>query len=81
MRFQRTSIFLLLLLACAVQLVAQESRGTIVGTVTDPSGAVVPGASVQVVNVAMGTKLALSTNEAGVFQASFLIPGAYNITV
>ncbi len=74
-------IAILLLLAGAAQLAAQESRGTIVGTVIDPTGAVVPAASVQVVNVAMGTKLALSTNEAGVFQAAYLIPGAYNVTI
>ena len=74
-------IAILLLLAGAAQLAAQESRGTVVGTVIDPTGAVVPAASVQVVNVAMGTKLALSTNEAGVFQAAYLIPGAYNVTI
>ena len=78
---------MLILLACAVllaplqnRLLAQESRGTIVGKVSDPSGAVVPGATVTVVNRSMGTKVTLTTNESGSYQASFLIPGGYEIT-
>lgn len=60
---------------------AQEARGTIVGSVLDPSGAAIPGASVVVTNMAMGTRVALTTNEAGLYQASFLIPGLYRIEV
>jgi hypothetical protein len=63
------------------QLPAQEARGTIVGQVTDPQNAVIPGASVVVTNTAMGTKLSVTTNEAGLYQASYLIPGLYQITV
>jgi hypothetical protein len=79
---------LLLAFACvagvtAVQKIsyAQEARGTIVGRVIDPSGAAVPGAAVEVLNKAMGTKTSLRTNDAGLYQASFLIPGIYQITV
>jgi hypothetical protein len=87
MRSRVNVTLLLALLACAVlapwqgRLLAQDPRGTIVGRVMDPSGAVVPGASVQVVSKTMGTKLVLQTNEAGAYQASFLLPGAYQITV
>ena len=45
---------------------SQEARGTILGNVTDSSGAAIPAAPVTVTNKAMGTKLALTTNEAGV---------------
>ena len=60
---------------------AQESRGTIAGTVRDTSMAVVPGASVTITNVAMGTSVPVVTNEAGVFQAPYLIPGTYRVVV
>jgi hypothetical protein len=60
---------------------AQEARGTITGTVVDGSKAVVPGASVTVTNIAMGTDVAVVTNEQGFFQAPYLIPGTYRISV
>ncbi|HLK62118.1 MAG TPA: TonB-dependent receptor [Bryobacteraceae bacterium] len=58
---------------------AQETRGTIAGRITDPSGAVIPGATVVVTNVAMGTKTNASTNQDGIYQATFLIPGMYQV--
>src|SRR5262249_48970154 len=58
---------------------AQETRGTINGRVTDPSGAVIPGAAVVVTNTAMGTKTSVTTNQDGIYQAPFLIPGLYNV--
>ena len=60
---------------------AQESRGTIKGTVMDSSKAAVPGATVKITNVAMGTTVTVPTNSAGVFQAPFLIPGTYQVEV
>ncbi len=60
---------------------AQEARGTITGRVMDASGAVIPEAAVQVINKAMGTRLTLRTNEAGLYQAPYLIPGIYQINV
>jgi hypothetical protein len=88
MRFRLGCTVLLVLLACAAlitpwpdRLVAQEARGGITGSVVDPSGAAIPGASVIVSNKAMGTRLTLTTNEVGVYQASYLIPGLYQIEV
>jgi len=69
------------LLFCQPSLLAQDPRGSIIGKVTDPSGAIVPGVSVQVINKAMGTRLTAQTNEAGIYQALFLIPGTYQIVV
>lgn len=60
---------------------AQEARGTITGKVKDASQAVLPGATVKVTNVAMGTTASVTTNDAGVFQAVYLIPGTYKITI
>lgn len=60
---------------------AQDPRGTIVGVVTDASGAVVPGATVEVINKAMGTKVSLKTNDSGLYTAPYLIPGLYQVRV
>ncbi len=62
-------------------LLAQEARGTIVGSVMDGSGAVIPGAPVVVINKAMGTRVSLTTNAEGLYQATYLIPGLYRIEV
>jgi hypothetical protein len=55
--------------------------GTITGTVTDPAGAVVPGASVVVHNVGTAVDTSQTSNDAGIYTAPFLQPGAYEITV
>ena len=49
-----TTIMLVLALACVSPLAAQTFRGTILGTVTDSNGAVIPGADVMAVNVGTG---------------------------
>jgi len=59
----------------------QEARGTIVGRVLDASDAVIRGAAVEVTNKAMGTRLSLASNDVGFYQASYLIPGLYQIVV
>jgi hypothetical protein len=74
------SLILLCVVTAAVAH-AQESRGTITGTVVDASGAVIPGATVTITNVAMGTNVTAVTNEVGFFQAPYLISGTYVITV
>ena len=60
---------------------AQESRATIIGHVTDPSGAVVPGARVRVVNQATNAGASSTTNESGNFEIPYLLPGLYRATV
>ncbi len=70
-----------LTLASVAPMPAQEARGTIVGTVTDATGSIVPAAPVQVLNKAMGTVLALQTNDAGIYTANYLLPGLYQVTV
>jgi hypothetical protein len=66
----------------AAGLLAQTSgSGTITGTVTDVMSAVVPGATVVVHNADTGVDRKLETNDAGIYVATFLQPGAYEITV
>ena len=60
---------------------AQESRGKITGTVTDPNKAAVPGASVKITDPARGTSVSLTTNDEGFFQAPYLLPGTYQVVV
>jgi hypothetical protein len=71
---------LCLLCLCAL-VVGQNSRGTILGHVTDPSGAVVVGANVAVRNVNTGVTNQFATNSAGDYVFVNLIPGTYNLTV
>ena len=55
--------------------------GTITGTVTDPSGAAVPDAMVTVKNADTGIERKIATNAAGLYVASFMQPGRYEIGV
>ncbi len=77
----RLCVFLGLALFFPTSLTAQEARGTITGTVRDAGKAVIPGASVKIINVAMGTVTSVVTNEAGLFQAPYLLPGSYQVLV
>lgn len=56
-----------------------QATATIVGTVTDSSGAVVPGVKVSVINTGTGVVRSLETNAAGNYIAPELIPGAYEV--
>ena len=73
----RTISFLLFL--CAVA--SAQDRGGITGTVTDPSGTGVAHAKVVVTNTARGEHLDLSTTDAGLFSATNLIAGSYQVDV
>ena len=80
-RARRFSIGVALLLAFAGAAGAQEARGTITRTVRDSSKGIIPGASVTITNVAMGTSVDVTSNEVGWFQATYLIPGTYRVGV
>ncbi len=60
-------------------LFGQETRGTILGRVTDPSGAVIVGAQVRVTNTATGVAIQARTNEAGNFVLPYLLSGTYTV--
>ena len=60
---------------------AQVTTGTIVGTVKDPQGAAVPGATVTITEVNKGTTSVHLTDADGSFVAPFLIPGTYDVAV
>lgn len=60
---------------------AQESRGAILGSVTDPSGSGIVNAQVKVTNPGTGITLTAATNSAGNYFVPYLTPGRYNVTV
>jgi Carboxypeptidase regulatory-like domain len=72
---------LLILAATAMPLAAQEFRGSIVGAVTDNSGAVLPGVSVTVTNVATKVSQSVVTDQKGLFTVLYLNPGTYSVEV
>jgi len=59
----------------------QEIRGTILGQVTDQSGAAVPGAKVTIINRDTNVPVELTTNTEGRYVAPFLDPGNYVVAV
>jgi hypothetical protein len=73
------TVLVVILLAAASAATAQEFRGTIIGRVTDPDGAPVPGASVTVINEATSVGWQTVTESDGVYAARFLVPGTYRI--
>ncbi|HTG61675.1 MAG TPA: TonB-dependent receptor [Terriglobia bacterium] len=81
MTFRRMAVTLAFLLAVSGSALAQADRGAIVGTVRDPTGSVVPNATVAVTNKATGVSLGTATNSAGEFQALALLPGDYEVRV
>ena len=61
-------------------LAQNANTGEIKGTVTDPSGAAIPGATVSIRNVQTGVITPTTTNGSGLYDVPFLAPGNYTIT-
>ena len=60
---------------------AQVSGATLTGTVTDPTGAVIPRAQVSIRNTATDVMTVVQANADGLYAAPNLIPGPYEVTV
>jgi hypothetical protein len=73
--------FAFLILFVAVSLHAQTTNGSIEGSVTDPSGGAVAGASVTARNLDTGLTQATTTTQAGIYSLPNLPPGRYSVTV
>ncbi|MBZ5607573.1 MAG: carboxypeptidase regulatory-like domain-containing protein [Acidobacteriia bacterium] len=76
----RTGLFVLLSLCFAAVGLAQLDTASIVGTVSDASGAVVPGATVSIQNVGTSATVKLTTDSSGAFAAPSLAVGTYKVT-
>src|SRR5579884_2617723 len=57
------------------------TSGDITGTVTDPTGSVLPGASVTLTNTATGATQTATANNDGSYRFAFLAPGRYGVSV
>ncbi len=70
--------------ACLLTLspaIGQTVTGSITGQVTDPSGALVSGATITAENTATGVKTTAKTNSVGVYNIRFLPIGTYRLTI
>ena len=77
---RRLGLMMLLLAAIHVVASAQETTGTITGVTSDQTGAVLPGVAVTIRNTNTSTSRTVVTNEAGLYTASLLPVGAYEVT-
>ena len=77
----RFGLLLLSMIVVSANASAQTFRGTILGTVIDPSGAAIPGAQVVVKNQGTGTTRTTTSGDAGTYQVPELPVGQYSVTV
>jgi outer membrane receptor protein involved in Fe transport len=77
--WSRTIAVLLALAAASIQLPAQTSLGTIVGNVTDESGAAIPRVAVTITNEATSAARVVTTSEGGSYTVPALPSGSYKI--
>ena len=82
MKFLRFSLFTLLAFfsLLTINLIAQTSRGTLTGTVTDSSGAVVSNATVKITQQGTGATRETKTNSAGLYRFDAVDLGTYSVS-
>ncbi len=78
---RRAYVLFLLAVSCGMRTDAQVTTGTILGTVTDNSGATVAGAQVVVRDIGKGTEQRYITDATGSYSAPYLVPGTYRVSV
>ncbi len=81
LRFAQLGIAILIVLAGSVPSRAQVAGATIVGTITDPAGAVVANAQITIKDIATGVDRTVTTNSAGFYTAPNLASGKYELKV
>ncbi len=77
---KQAAVAVAVLAALARPLAAQETTGTILGAVTDQTGAALPGVAVVVKHVETGRTVELVSNESGRYSVPLLQPGTYEVT-
>ncbi len=80
-RFGLLGLAAIVLLSSTMLAQTTISTGSIVGTVTDPSGAVVGGAKVLITNKGTNQAISSTTNSSGTYASGALIPGEYVVRV
>lgn len=74
-------VTLAVIISCSVAGRAQSTTGTVNGTVTDSTGAVVVGASVTAINTATGVEYKATTDNSGTYHVTQLPPGSYTLKI
>ena len=74
------AIFLVFAAATTQRATAQAVYGSVFGTVTDSTGAVVPNATITVSNVSKGTSVSVQADANGLYRVEHLIPDTYTIS-
>ena len=69
-----------LFVSCFPAFSQTAGAGGITGTITDPSGSVVPAVEMTIRNTATGVMRTVNTNQAGIYSATFLQPGGYDVS-
>jgi Carboxypeptidase regulatory-like domain len=80
LRFRVCSLFLPIVFAAALAY-GQNDRATVTGTVTDPTGASLPGAQVTLTEVATGTITTAASNNNGIYTVPGLPVGTYTLAI
>ena len=80
-RFSVILAAVLVLLCAGVMAQTTVATGSIVGSVTDPSGAVLSGAKVSITNTGTGQTIETTSNSAGTYNSGALQPGTYKVQV
>lgn len=80
---RRIAVLLLAFMAVGGNLVAraQVLYGSLTGNVTDASGAALPGAQVTALSVQTGDRVTQTSDSAGIYRFSGLLPGTYTVTI
>jgi hypothetical protein len=82
MKYMNKSLmFAVTLLLFTASALAQTSRGTVSGIVSDPTGAVVPGATVTLTNDQTGVSRTTNTNGEGLYRFDAVDPGSYSLKI
>jgi hypothetical protein len=74
-------LFFVLIVAVSQAAFGQAQTGTVEGTITDPTGKVVAGATVTLTDKRTGASQTATSSDAGVFRFGSLVPGEYSLTI
>lgn len=76
----RSLVLSALLLVLLTPVLFGQATSSLGGTITDPSGSVVPGATITIVNTQTGIQRETTSNGEGVYNLPSVLPGIYNLT-
>src|ERR1043165_9462586 len=81
MKAKAAACLLMLVVACSVSALAQQTTGAVRGIITDTTGALVPGAKVTISSSTINYRSETTTSAEGEYRFSDLLPGQYEIVI